>query len=81
MSLDVIYESYSTSKDKTGVFPPFPFTSLSTEAEQQRRGWGGKRKRHKSLDAGYKNSLRFNTVAAAHREGDAKHVTEPLGHH
>ena len=33
MSLDVIYESYSTSKDKIGVFPPFPFTSLSTEAE------------------------------------------------
>lgn len=79
MSLDVIYESYST-KIKISVFPPFPVTSLSTEAEWQRRGWGRKRKTHTSLDASYKNSLRFNTVAAARRERDDKHITEPLGH-
>lgn len=79
MSLDVIYESYST-KIKSVYFllsPSLPFP-------QKQNGKDvvgvGRENTHTSLDASYKNSLRFNTVAAARRERDDKHITEPLGH-
>lgn len=64
------HSSSTTSKVQFVCFLFFPFTSLSTKA-QQGLDWGGQRKRHTSLDASY-TQWRRHTEKPTHRIGPGR---------